>query len=50
MMLTLFERAEEKAATLADFFQYLEWSNYRLGGYLLLNVADDAAWLALIFC
>ncbi len=23
---------------------------YRVGGYLLLQVADDPAWLALIFC
>ncbi|MEI7537615.1 MAG: hypothetical protein WCJ76_10400 [Comamonadaceae bacterium] len=23
---------------------------YRIGGYLLLNVMDEPAWLALIFC
>ena len=23
---------------------------YRVGGYILLNVMDDPAWLALIFC
>lgn len=23
---------------------------YRIGGYLLLNVVDDPAWLALMFC
>lgn len=23
---------------------------YRLGGYLLLNVVEDPAWLALMFC
>jgi len=23
---------------------------YRVGGYLVLNVLDDPAWLALMFC
>ena len=23
---------------------------YRIGGYLLINVIDDPAWLALMFC
>jgi hypothetical protein len=23
---------------------------YRIGGYLVLNVLDDPAWLALMFC
>ncbi|MDO8329303.1 MAG: hypothetical protein Q7T36_02400 [Fluviicoccus sp.] len=23
---------------------------YRVGGYLLINVIDDPAWLALMFC
>lgn len=23
---------------------------YRIGGYLLINVLDDPAWLALMFC
>lgn len=23
---------------------------YRIGGYLLVNVLDDPAWLALMFC
>ncbi len=23
---------------------------YRIGGYLLINVMDDPAWLALMFC
>ena len=23
---------------------------YRIGAYLLINVIDDAAWLALMFC
>lgn len=50
MMLILFEEVQQRAPVLSDLFRYLEWSNYRLGGYLLLNVADDAAWLALIFC
>lgn len=29
--------------------QLLYWS-YRIGGYLLLNVLDEPAWLALMFC
>lgn len=49
-MLTLFEQAEQSASVLADLLHYLEWSNYRVGGYLLLNVADDAVWLAMFFC
>jgi hypothetical protein len=23
---------------------------YRIGGYLLINVMDDPAWLAMMFC
>ena len=29
--------------------QWLYWC-YRVGGYLLLNVLDEPAWLALMFC
>ncbi|GAB3493252.1 hypothetical protein GCM10027399_12880 [Curvibacter fontanus] len=29
--------------------QYTLWF-YRVGGYVLLNVLDEPAWLALIFC
>ncbi len=29
--------------------QLLYWC-YRVGGYLLLNVLDEPAWLALMFC
>jgi hypothetical protein len=28
----------------------MEWWMYRIGGFILLNVIDDPAWLALIFC
>jgi hypothetical protein len=28
----------------------LELWFYRVGGYLLLNVMDEPAWLALMFC
>jgi len=28
----------------------LEFWFYRVGGYLLLNVMDEPAWLALMFC
>jgi hypothetical protein len=27
-----------------------EYWAYRVGGYLLMNVMDDPAWLALVFC
>jgi len=30
-------------------FQAQLWV-YRIGGYLLINVIDDPAWLALMFC
>jgi len=28
----------------------LQFWFYRIGGYLLLNVIDEPAWLALMFC
>ena len=28
----------------------LQFWFYRIGGYLLLNVMDEPAWLALMFC
>ena len=28
----------------------LQFWFYRIGGYLLLNVIDEPAWLALLFC
>jgi hypothetical protein len=28
----------------------LEFWLYRVGGFVLLNLVDDPAWLALIFC
>lgn len=34
-------------AALISLAQY--WA-YRAGGYALLNLVDDPAWLALIFC
>ena len=30
--------------------QVLEFWFYRVGGFVLLNIADDPAWLALMFC
>jgi hypothetical protein len=27
-----------------------EYWAYRVGGYLLINVVDDPAWLAMVFC
>jgi hypothetical protein len=43
------------AATLSrvpteDFFASAQYWAYRLGAFVLLNVLDDPAWLALIFC
>jgi hypothetical protein len=33
-----------------DFLSTAQYWAYRLGGYLLTNVIDDPAWLALMFC
>jgi len=30
--------------------QLLQFWLYRIGAYLLINVIDDPAWLALMFC
>ena len=30
--------------------EVLEFWLYRGGGFVLLNIADDPAWLALMFC
>jgi hypothetical protein len=30
--------------------QHTEYWAYRLGGFVVLNLLDDPAWLALIFC
>ena len=29
---------------------HAEYWTYRLGGFVVLNLLDDPAWLALIFC
>ena len=34
----------------AELALQLEFWGYRAGSYLLLHVADDPAWLALVFC
>jgi hypothetical protein len=36
--------------TSPDLQARLEFWFYRVGGYLMLNVLDDPAWLALMFC
>jgi hypothetical protein len=36
--------------TAADFFLGIQYWAYRLGGFVVLNILDDPAWLALIFC
>jgi hypothetical protein len=33
-----------------DLKDQAEFWIYRIGGYLLINVIDDPAWLALMFC
>jgi hypothetical protein len=33
-----------------DFFSHAQYWGYRLGVFVVLNVLDDPAWLALIFC
>jgi len=33
-----------------DSLAQAEFWFYRIGGYLLINVLDDPAWLALMFC
>jgi hypothetical protein len=34
----------------AELFASLQVWAYRVGGYLVVNVLDDPAWLALMFC
>ena len=36
--------------TLTDWQAKFEFWFYRVGAYLLVNVLDDPAWLALMFC
>ncbi|CAN5550152.1 hypothetical protein BH11PSE7_BH11PSE7_30240 [soil metagenome] len=36
--------------TLNDRYQAVQAWFYRLGGFVVLNVLDDPAWLALMFC
>ncbi len=43
MPLTLFSATFASAELLELWF-------YRLGGFVLLNMVDDPAWLALMFC
>jgi hypothetical protein len=35
---------------LADRCEIFQLWAYRIGGFLVLNVLDDPAWLALMFC
>jgi hypothetical protein len=34
----------------SKWIELVEYWTYRLGGFVILNVLDDPAWLALIFC
>ena len=36
--------------TWADCLEIAQLSFYRGGGFMVLNVLDDPAWMALIFC
>ncbi|MEP6970245.1 MAG: hypothetical protein ABJA49_07375, partial [Betaproteobacteria bacterium] len=36
--------------TIGDTFATVQIWAYRLGGFALLNIMDDPAWLALMFC
>jgi len=36
--------------SLSDLLEWATCGAYRLAGYALLNLADDAAFLALVFC
>ena len=47
MPLTSFELAPSQGL---DFGEQVEFWLYRISAYLLVNVIDDPAWLALIFC
>ena len=33
-----------------DWFFAMQYWTYRVGGFVLMNVLDDPAWLAMIFC
>ncbi len=34
----------------AEQFEMFQLWVYRIGGFMVLNVLDDPAWLALVFC
>lgn len=36
--------------TWADWMTLAQYWAYRAGGFVVLNVLDDPAWLALMFC
>lgn len=36
--------------SITDLLPQAEYWAYQLGGFLILNVLDDPAWLALMFC
>lgn len=33
-----------------ELFAVAQYWTYRLGGYVVLNLLEDPAWLALMFC
>jgi hypothetical protein len=44
------EHVNSSAQAVMSVSEHLTWLAYRMSSYLLLNVADDAALLALVFC
>ncbi|MES2879452.1 MAG: hypothetical protein V4713_13640 [Pseudomonadota bacterium] len=44
---TLFDPSADQVFGIGD---HAEFWLYRIGAYLLINVIDDPAWLALMFC
>ncbi len=38
------------AMTIDEWVTNLQLWGYRVGGFIVMNVLDDPAWLALMFC
>ena len=44
------EHLSSSAQVAMSVTEHLTWLAYRMSSYVMLNVADDAALLALVFC
>jgi hypothetical protein len=44
------DRTMEPAAIRSPWLPAMQYWAWRAGGFILLNVLDDPAWLALMFC